>query len=144
MGGGLLQSRDNRGFLSSTSDTVYLFPQKYITYNLQFPSTKARKTIFSPTGCPKTYVRLSGTVRNLVWTCKPLKWLIVGQAHFSLEKNTETVENWLQITVELKFILYSHKSNLILDKLRLTFPFYFATLRLFGQELLGFGQPNVT
>ena len=34
--------------------------------------------------------------------------LSVGQAPFQLEENTETIENWVQITVEL--LLLRHKS----------------------------------
>ena len=34
--------------------------------------------------------------------------LSIGQALFQLEKNTETIENWVRITVEL--ILLQHKS----------------------------------
>ena len=52
-------------------------------------------------GCAKTYVRSSGTGRNLLWTCKPLTWLLRETSTFLIRKNMETVENWLQITVEL-------------------------------------------
>ena len=78
------------------------------------------------------------------------------------KKNKETVENCLQITVELKFILKVTKANLILDEIMLNIPFNFPIPRsfhsflrapffsqlwlikakLFGQELFGFGQPN--
>ena len=49
----------------------------------------------------------------------------VGEAHliFYLEKNKETVENCLQITVK--------KANLILDEIMLNIPFNFAIPRSF-------------
>ena len=55
-------------------------------------------------GCAKTYVRLSGTGRNVVQTCKPLSWLVHGTSTFLTRKNTETVKNWLQIAVEFVFL----------------------------------------
>jgi len=63
------------------------------------------------TGCTKTYVRLSGTGRNLVQTCKPFTQLVRGTSSFLIRKNTGTVENWLQIKVELKFMLLVIKAR---------------------------------
>ena len=60
---------------------------------------------FSRPGRTKTTVRwLSRRGRYLVPTCKPLTNLS-RTSSFLNRKNTETLENWLQITVELKFIL---------------------------------------
>ena len=42
-----------------------------------------------------------------------------GTSTFLIQKNTGTVENRLQITVELKFILLIIKANLMLDEIRL-------------------------
>ena len=81
--------------------------------------------------CAKTCVRFSGTGRNLVRTCKPLTRLVHGTSSFLIRKNTATVENWLQITVELKFMLLVIKVNLMLDEIRFNIPFNFAILRPF-------------
>ena len=136
-------------------------------------------------GYAKTYVRLSRTGRNLVWTCQPLAWIFCGTGTVLIRKNKETVENYLQIMAELIFISKVIKANLILDKISLHIPFNFAIpqsfhyfvftssilvlsqkqftrvivrlkalnawlflsfefwTKLFGQELLGFGQPNL-
>ena len=64
-----------------------------------FKSTSAI-TSFITVGCAKTYVRLSGTGRNLVRTCNPLTRLVHGTRTFLIRKNKETVENSLEITVE--------------------------------------------
>ena len=77
-------------------------------------------------GYAKTYVQLSGTGRNLVRTCKPLARLVRGTSMFLIRKNKETVENCLQIMVEVKFILKVIKANLMLDKISLNIPFNFA------------------
>ena len=51
---------------------------------------------------------------------------------FLIRKNKETVENCLQITVELKFILkLVITANLILNKIKLNIPFNLATPRSF-------------
>ena len=50
----------------------------------------------------------------------------MGQARFYLEKNKETVENCLQIMVEVTFILKVIKANLRLDKISLNIPLNFA------------------
>ena len=65
------------------------------------------------TGYTKTYVWLSGTGRNLrvVWTRQPLAWIVWSTSTFSIRKNKETVENCLQIMVELISNLKSHKSK---------------------------------
>ena len=110
---------------------------------------------------------------------------VVETSTFFIRKNKETVENCLQMTVELKFTLKVIKANLIFNKIRLNIPFttlpfhghficfYELHLRFksktmiliykgnnviknikcsivfefrakfFGQELLGFRQPNL-
>ena len=69
-------------------------------------------------GRAKTYVRLFGTRRKLVRTCKPLTWLVCGTTTFLMRKNKEIVANCHQITVELKFIFLIIKANLMLDEIR--------------------------
>ena len=55
---------------------------------------------------PVPKVWLSETSKNLVLTCKPhFTWMFRGTSTFFDRKNAETVENWLQITVGLKFII---------------------------------------
>ena len=58
-------------------------------------------------------VWLSGTGRNLrvVWTRQPLAWIVWSTSTFLIRKNKETVENCLQIMVELISNLKSHKSK---------------------------------
>ena len=55
--------------------------------------------------------------------------------YFNEKKNKETVENCLQITVELKFILKVTKANLILDEIMLNIPFNFPIPRSFHSFL---------
>ena len=57
---------------------------------------------FARAGCAKTSARLSGTGRNLIRIilCEPLTRLVRGTSTFLIRKNTETSENWCQITVE--------------------------------------------
>ena len=97
-------------------------------------------------GCAKTYVRLSGTGRNLVQTCIPLTWLFCGTSTFLIRKNKETAENCLQITV--KFILKVIKANLVLDKIRLNIPFNFTIPQsfsfVFRSSILGLSQKQFT
>ena len=105
------------------------------------------------TGCTKTYVRLSRTGRNLVQTCKPLAWLVCGTSSFLIRKNTGTVENWLQIKVEFKFMLLAikarfksrtiYKAN---NAIKCPICFWLSSFEhdfLDSQVLLGFGQQNL-
>ena len=100
--------------------------------SLSYACSASWKTLCScnSSGCAKTYVRWSRMGRNLVQTCKPLTWLVYGTSTFLIRKNTGTIENWLQITVELKFILVI-KANLMLDEMRSNIPFNFAILQPF-------------
>ena len=105
------------------------------------------------TGCTKTYVRLSRTGRNLVQTCKPLAWLVCGRSSFLIRKNTGTVENWLQIKVEFKFMLLAikarfksrtiYKAN---NAIKCPICFWLSSFEhdfWDSQVLLGFGQQNL-
>ena len=92
----------------------------------------ANLTLTPSTGCTETYVRLTWTGRKLVLLCKPLTWLVYRTSTFLIRKNKETVENCLQITLELKFVLkLVITANLILNKIRLNIPFNLATPRSF-------------
>ena len=83
------------------------------------------------TECAKTYVPLSGTGRNLVWTCKPLTW-VHGTSTVSIRKKNRNSWKLTSNYSRIKIIIYLLviKANLILDKINkvikfiLTSPFH--------------------
>ena len=100
---------------SITTFNISIWPNRIQTFILHYAYRNVADlnlTLDMPrTGCTKTYVRLSRTGRNLVHTCKPLTWLVRGTSSFLIRKNTGTVENWLQIKVEFKFMLLVIKAR---------------------------------
>ena len=81
-------------------------------------------------GCTKTYVRLSGTGRSSVRTCKPLTWLVHGTSTFFIRR--KKYRNSWKLTSNysrIEIYLIVTKAHLIFDKIRLNVPFNFAILR---------------
>ena len=108
---------------------------------------KCMKTSFHhSSGCAKTYVRLSGTGRNLVRTWKPLTWFVRGTSTFLIFNRQKKNRNSWKLTSNYNrikiYLIVINKANLILDKIMLNIPFNFAMPRpfyLFSHAPFGLG-----